>query len=72
MYSPYAEQSIAAVLYVLFSFLLAIVNSKRLRRTTYAVWIGKNLNYFSYGFFECLHHDVSSTLSWSIELGLYQ
>lgn len=39
MYSPYAEQSIAAVLYVLFCFILIIVNAKRLRKTTLGVWI---------------------------------
>lgn len=44
MYSPYAEQSIAAVLYVLLSFILAIVNSRRLRKTTFTVWISKIFN----------------------------
>ena len=39
MYSPYAEQSIASILYVLFTFILAMVNSKRMRKCTFAVWI---------------------------------
>lgn len=39
MYSPYAEQSIAAILYVIFSFVLIIVNSKRMSKLTNAVWM---------------------------------
>ncbi len=72
MYSPYAEQSIASALYVFFCFLLAIVNSKRLRKCTYGVWICKNLSHFSYGVFEYLHHDVSLARSRTVKLGFYQ
>jgi hypothetical protein len=39
MYSPYAEQSIAAILYVIFSFVLIIVNSKRMSKLTNAIWM---------------------------------
>jgi hypothetical protein len=43
MYSPYAEQSIAAVLYVFLTFLILIANSKRHSKTTMALWICKNI-----------------------------
>jgi hypothetical protein len=43
MYSPYAEQSIAAVLYVFLTFLLLIANSKRHSKTTMFLWIRKNI-----------------------------
>lgn len=46
MYSPYAEQSIASVLYVLFTFILAIVNSKRMSKSTFGVWICKCFKLF--------------------------
>ena len=39
MYSPYAEQSIAAILYVIFSFILIMVNSKRMSKLTNAIWM---------------------------------
>jgi hypothetical protein len=68
MYSPYAEQSVAALVYVLLSFFLVIVNSKRLRKTTFGVWICKILRYFSYGIFECVYSDVSVALSGTVEL----
>jgi hypothetical protein len=58
MYSPYAEQSIAAVLYVIVTFFLIIVNSQRLRKMTFAVWICNFIVIFSYGFHQCLHYDV--------------
>lgn len=37
-YSPYAEQSIATLVYILLSLLLVFVNSKRKTKTTRVVW----------------------------------
>lgn len=38
MYSPYAEQSIAMVVYILFSLILVYVNAKRKTKTTRFIW----------------------------------
>lgn len=38
MYSPYAEQSIAAVSYVFLALILTILNAKRRVKLTRAVW----------------------------------
>ncbi len=37
-YSPYAQQSIASVLYILLSLILVVVNGKRKIKTTRFVW----------------------------------
>jgi len=41
MYSPYAEQSIAAFLYTICVFVLLYVNSQRMAQPTNWVWICK-------------------------------
>lgn len=72
MYSPYAEQSIAGILYVLLTFVLLIANSKRHSSTTMGVWICKNCNNFSYGLAERIHNDVSPAVSRPKQLGLHK
>jgi hypothetical protein len=42
MYTPYAEQSIAQILYMLLTIPLLIVNAKRYAKSTYFVWICKS------------------------------
>lgn len=37
-YSPYAEQSIATVLYIIFAIIMLYVNSKRHIKTTRVIW----------------------------------
>lgn len=38
MYSPYAEQSIAIIVYIVLAILLMLVNAKRKVKTTRFVW----------------------------------
>jgi len=40
MYTPYAEQSIAATLYILLTVALLITSSKKSRYGIRAVWVG--------------------------------
>jgi hypothetical protein len=39
MYTPYAEQTIAALLYTLLTIPLLVVNAKRMEKTTRLFWI---------------------------------
>lgn len=43
MYTPYAEQSIACILYMALTIPLMIVNAKRYEKSTLVVWICKSL-----------------------------
>lgn len=46
MYTPYAEQSIASILYALLTIPLLIANSKRMGKTTRLFWT-RNISFSS-------------------------
>jgi len=68
MYSPYAEQTIACMLFAFLMIFLVIFNYKRMSKVTLTIWIGKLLINVSYEHIKFVFIDIISAGGWTIKL----